>query len=448
MTGTLSYEGLEQKVKELETECLLLEKSNEILSEKEQESIAFLNALTETAVLVDSKGLNFISCNKVAAERLGKSPEEVIGTSLLDIMIPEDAEIRRKYSENVVKTGKPARFIAQGVFKLHPDENIEEIKEREARMYDISIYPVFDSKGKVNRLAIYSQDVTDHTRSENALKESEERYRNLIALSPDAIAVIQDFRLQFINREFTRLSGYDQDDIGKGLNYNVTVSKKDRELIHQRLMSRLEGNDVFPQRIIMDTITRDGRLIPCESASSKIHYNGKPAVLVIIRDIAERQKAEREIKKREEELKEKANDLEDVNSALKVLLKHRDQDKSEVEERVLSNIQTLIMPFLEKLRKKGLDRKQMSYANILESNLKDIVSPFSRRLTLKHLKLTPAEIQISNLIKQGRTSKEIADLLNLSERTIESHRKNIRKKTGIKNKKENLRTHLLNLYDA
>lgn len=448
MAGKMSYEGLEQKVKELETECLLLKKSNEILSEKELESNAFLNALTETAVLVDSKGLNFISCNKVAAERLGKSVEEVIGTPLLDIMSSEDAEIRRKYSETVAKTGKPARFIAQGKFKRHPDESIAEIKEREPRMYDISIYPVFDNKGKVNRLAIYSQDVTDRTRAAQALKESEERYRNLVALSPDAIGVIQNFKFQFINSEFTRLSGYDQDDIDKGVSYIKTVCKHDRARIRERFTNRLEGKEVFPQRAVMDFMTKDGRVIPCETSSSKISFNGRPAVLVIIRDITERKKAEQELKAREDELKVKANDLEEVNAALKVLLKHRDEDKTEIEKRVLSNIQTLILPFLEKLRAKGLDKKQMAYANILESNLKDIISPFSRRLSLKHLKFTPAEIQISNLIKQGKTSKEIAELLNLSERTIESHRKNIRRKTGIKNKKENLTTHLLNIYSG
>ncbi len=319
-------------------------------------------------------------------------------------------------------------------------------KEQES-ISDINNYPVLDTQELVNSFTVFSQNMTDQIQAENMVTESEERYRNIIAMSPDAIAVIQDFRLQLINPEFSRLSGYDQDDIDKGLNYNVTVSKKDRKLVHERLMRRIEGQGVFPPRIIMDTLTKDGRLIPCETSSSSIHYNDRPAVLVIIRDITERQKAEQEIRKREEELKEKANDLEEVNSALKVLLKHKDEDKSEVEERVLSNIQTLIMPFLEKLRNKGLDRNQMSYANILESNLKDIVSPFSRRLTLKHLKLTPAEIQISNLIKQGRRSKEIAEFLNLSERTIESHRKNIRKKTGIKNKKENLRTYLLNLYE-
>jgi len=95
----------------------------------------------------------------------------------------------------------------------------------------------------------------------------------------------------------------------------------------------------------------------------------------------------------------------------------------------------LILPYLEKLEKGRLDIRQVSLVHILRSNLKDIVSPFARELTTKYLKLTPTEIQVANLNKQGKTTKEIADLMNVSGKTIESHRTDIRKKIGIKNKK-------------
>ena len=103
------------------------------------------------------------------------------------------------------------------------------------------------------------------------------------------------------------------------------------------------------------------------------------------------------------------------------------------------------MPYLEILKRGTLNENQRTYLNILESNLKDIISPFARSLSLKHLNLTHKEMEVANLIKYGRTTKEIADLLNLSTRTIESHRKNVRKKLGIKNNKLNLRTYLSSL---
>ena len=162
-------------------------------------------------------------------------------------------------------------------------------------------------------------------------------------------------------------------------------------------------------------------------------------------EIAERKRIENELKERGKELEEKTRNLEEVNTALRVLLKRREEDKDELEEKVLFNMRELVAPCLEKLKKSRLDDKQKQYTNILESNLNDITSPFSQRLSSRYLKLTPTEIQVANLIKHGKTTKEIAEFLSLSSQTIEFHRKNIREKIGIKNKKANLRTRLLSI---
>ena len=106
------------------------------------------------------------------------------------------------------------------------------------------------------------------------------------------------------------------------------------------------------------------------------------------------------------------------------------------------NIKEIIVPYLEKLRKSGLDEKQSTYFGILEANLRDIVSSFSFRLSSAYLNLTPSEIKVANLVKQGKTNKEIAELLNFSPRTAAFHRESIRRKLGIKNKKTNLRSYL------
>lgn len=162
-----------------------------------------------------------------------------------------------------------------------------------------------------------------------------------------------------------------------------------------------------------------------------------------IRDITVRKRAEEALKKREKDLKTKSNNLEELNTALKVLLRQREQDKDEIEAKVLANFKQLAMPYIERLKKSRLDAKEADYVNILESNLINIISPFSNKLSSKYLNLTPKEIQVANLIKEGKTSKEIAELLNVSPGTVEFHRENIRVKLKLKNKKDNLRSYLL-----
>jgi len=164
---------------------------------------------------------------------------------------------------------------------------------------------------------------------------------------------------------------------------------------------------------------------------------------IIMRDITKRIKAEKELRKSEAELKAKTIDLEEFNTALKVLLKRREEDKSELEKKVLFSVEELTMPYIKEMKNTRLSSRQKTFMDIMESNLKEIISPFSERISEKISKLTPTEIQVANLVKQGQATKEIADLLYLSTKTIDCHRENIRKKIGIKNKKINLRTYLL-----
>jgi PAS domain S-box-containing protein len=171
------------------------------------------------------------------------------------------------------------------------------------------------------------------------------------------------------------------------------------------------------------------------------------------RDISKRVEMEEELKRaaleleqrvelRTKELEIKTAALEELNTALKILLKKRHEDKISFENRMLTNMGDLVIPFLEKAKKSTDDKRTNTYLKIIESNLNDIISPFARTIPLKYARLTPTEVKVAHLIKQGRTTKEIAELLSVSARTVESYRNSIRKKMGIKNTKVNLRLFL------
>ena len=283
-------------------------------------------------------------------------------------------------------------------------------------------------------------------RSENG--HPEEIFRSFFETASDLMCMTDiNGNLTHVNSSFAETLGYSKQEI---IGNHVTKILHE-ESIAKRFKPKFQEL-IEKGKLDFETtwITKNGREIYGEEKVVSIYDDLGVCVGTqgVLRDITKRKLAEQELLERELELDIKNKGLEEMNAALRILLKRRDEDKTEIEDKVLLNIQDLIMPYLEKLEQGRLDIRQASLVRILKSNLEDIVSPFARELTKKYLKLTPTEIQVANLVKQGKTTKEIADLMNLSGKTIESHRKNIRKKIGIKNKKENLQTHLLNLFNV
>ena len=130
-----------------------------------------------------------------------------------------------------------------------------------------------------------------------------------------------------------------------------------------------------------------------------------------------------------------------------MLLKKREDDKKNLEENYLQNVKNIILPYIEKLKNICSTYDQKFYVDIIEANIHEIVSPFARQLSSNYFNLTPTEIRVANLIKEEKTSKEIAKKFNISESAIIYHRHNIRKKLGLNKKKINLKTYLQSLQE-
>jgi len=155
--------------------------------------------------------------------------------------------------------------------------------------------------------------------------------------------------------------------------------------------------------------------------------------------------ANKELKKKERELKEKNYNLEELNIALKTLVSHKQENQQELEEKITAKMNTLVKPYLTKLAKICPETKQKNFITIIDANLREITSPFSRNLTSGYIHLTSTEIQVADLIKNSHSNKEVAEMLHLSPDTVIGHRKNIRKKLGITNTPKNLSAYLKTL---
>ena len=209
-----------------------------------------------------------------------------------------------------------------------------------------------------------------------------------------------------------------------------TVRRKDNSKVYVEVNTypvRIKDEDIF-LGIARDVTQRK----KTEEKLMKLHEELEKRVEKRTRDLAEMNK----------ELEEKTINLREANTALKVLLKRREEDQTEVEEKILANVNELIIPAIDTLKGTKIDNRQATWIEILETNLRDIVSPFSHGLSSKYWRLTPMEFQVANFIKTGKTTKEIAELLHVATSTINTYRDNIRKKLRIKNKKINLKTYL------
>lgn len=149
-----------------------------------------------------------------------------------------------------------------------------------------------------------------------------------------------------------------------------------------------------------------------------------------------------ELMKITENLEIQRIELKELNTAMSVLLRKMEQEKEAIETRLVENVTKSVLPYFDKLKKINLSDSQKLDLEIAEKNLREVVSPFIKKISSPLLNLTQSEIQVANLIKQGLSTKEIASAMNLSINTIMTHRSHIREKLNLKSKKEPLYTHL------
>ncbi len=278
-------------------------------------------------------------------------------------------------------------------------------------------------------------DLTELKDAERKLKESENLYRAIFETTGTTTVIIEnDMTMSLINSEFEKLTGYRKEDWeGKKKWTELVADKDDLKRMKNYHRLRRKNPDSVPRNYEYRMFDSQGRIRNIFLTVDMIPGTSKS--VASFTDITE-------IRDAEEDVKRKSQKLEDLNTTLTVLLNKRAEDLAEIEHKILSNLKELVIPYIGMMKNSKMDAKCMSYISLIESNLKNIVAPFTNKLSSQYGNLTPKEIQIANFIKEGKTSKEIAQILNLSKSAIDVHRYRLRRKVGLNKRKTNLRNHL------
>jgi len=286
-----------------------------------------------------------------------------------------------------------------------------------------------------------------------SLHHSDELARTVLNSMSAHIAIIDDHGIILETntawRTFAIRSGMPETYDGRGVNYlavceaTLGSDADDAAAVAKGIRSVISGDQ---KEFLYD--------YPCHSEDGPhwyymraIRMSGSGPIRVVIshEEITNLKLAEEALKKSQEALFEQKQSLEETNIALKVLLKQRGEDKDELEKKVLANVKDLVLPYVEKLKNARLKPKEKTLVEIVEDHLNDVISPLLQSFTNAKILLTPQEMHVASLVKDGKTSKEIANILNVAETTVNFHRKNLRQKFGLTNKQSNLRSYLMSI---
>ncbi len=409
------------------------------LRQSEKLALALMDASTESMFLLAGDG-SIALANEIGAARLGRTTESIKGATGADVFPPEVWAHRQPYVRRVLESGKSERFV----------------DVRNGRTIDMTLVPILGPNGKTTQIAIFAQDITDRESTLAALKESEDRFRGLFLHIPVPTYVWKRVGNDFILEDFNAVA----DDISEG-RMATLVGKKATEIFAGRAdilddMRTVASEKSSLRRDLSYTylLTQVERYL-----QASLVFVPPDFILMHTVDITERKRAQETLLEASNELEvevgRRTHELAELNEQLKVerealrlknialqeVIEQASRTKDSVALQIQSNIERIVLPVLDRLDRR-LNAGDRQYLSLAKDSLLDVLSPFLRVLESEYPQLTPAEIEICDLIKKGYGSKEISHHRNTSVQTIIKQRKTIRRKLNITREDTNLATFL------
>lgn len=369
--------------------------------------------------------VNFL--NKEFERALGWSLEEIKQKGIMNLVCP-DPEYRQMATEyiNQARTGEWKDFELQ-------------------TNYGHKLYSSWMNTLLPNGMMLgIGIDLTARKKMEKELQASEERFKLFMKNFPGA-AYIKDWAGRFIY-----INDYAEGIVGSP--NGQIIGKTSHDIWPRDLAEKIDQDDktVLESNKVLQTIDKINH-------SGSDHYylelkfplnlaDERPHIGCVALDITQAKEYEEQLKILAEELEERRQDLERKNTALSEVLAQIERDKDKIKERFLANIELAILPSVIRLKERVRPELRRSI-EVMERELENITSPFLDNLKGKYRKLTNREVEVCRLIKNGLTSKEIADVMAISPQTVQKYRENVRKKFSFVNKGINLNTFLSSLAD-
>ncbi|MBU1231722.1 MAG: PAS domain-containing protein [Proteobacteria bacterium] len=359
---------------------------------------------------------------------------------LLSIIHSDDRDNFKNHRQHACYTSGAAQHI---VFRIITKEGV-------LRWIAHSCQPVYNSQGQFLGRRGSNRNITTQKCIEEQIQLSEERFRLALDASSDGV---WDINLvsnkEYYGENWYHVLGYTELDVKtNSLTWEELLHPDDKAKTLIAVQQHLDGlTPHYESEFRMRNKSGEwqwflsrGKVVEKSETGNPLRFIGTNT------DITKNKKVELELQDMQNILEKKVakrtNEIQDVNVALNVLLKKMEQDKIELEQKITDNITRLVIPYLEKLQNLNLNAKHRIIVEMLAANLQELTASFSHTVSLGMDKLTPTELQIANLVKHGKTTKDIAELMHLAPGTISIHRKNIRRKLGISQHKVNLQAYL------
>ncbi len=299
-----------------------------------------------------------------------------------------------------------------------------------------------DARGEIQHIRGYLFDNTAAKRAEQALRDAEARYRGLIEFLPDAVVVSDaEERIVFANPAAARLIGASGPEALVGRSLFEFFHPSSHATVHPRSQAALTEGVAGPadrRRIVR----LDQTALDVDTAVTPIQFDNQPCVLRVNRDVTARVQAEEALLQKDREISLQLGKIEKLNAALTALLEHREQESQRHLTGLHTTLEQLVLTHVETLKGMALTADQSVLVEVIEANLRNVAASFVRQLDAWKLQLTPTEVQVADLVRLGKRTKEIARLLHVSPSAIMFHRNNLRTKLGLTGRPINLVSYL------